>query len=52
VNEVEKEKYHPDQMDPVDSVSLRVLNDVGETAEQVSHTQAHDHSEEHPDVKI
>jgi hypothetical protein len=52
VNEIKKEEQHPDQVNPVHPEPLGMLDDAGHALEKMSHTQAHDHPEEHFDVKV
>jgi hypothetical protein len=52
VDQIKKKEKHPEKMDPVNPVFLWVLNNMRNPAEQMSHTQADNNSEEDFDVKI
>jgi hypothetical protein len=52
VNQVKKKEKHPEKMDPVNLVFLRVLNNMRNAAKQMGHTQTYNNSEEDFDVKI
>ena len=52
MDQVQEEEEHPDEMDPIDSEPPGMLDDERYSFKQVGHTEAHDHSKEHSDVKV
>jgi hypothetical protein len=52
MDQVQEEEKYPDQVHPIDSESLGMLDDERNPFKQVGHAEAHDHSKEHSDVKV